>query len=104
MIHNNGKHMTPKFDLGATVATPDALELLEAAGQSPGVFLDRHVRGDWGCVSDEDAKLNDAALKDGGRLMSVYATLKGEIIWVVTEAVGDNGKRAATTILTPGDY
>lgn len=85
--------MTPKFDLGATVATPDALEALEAAGQEASFFLNRHVCGDWGCVSDGDAKLNDAALKDGGRLMSVYTTLKGEWIWVVTEAVGDDGKR-----------
>lgn len=104
MIHSNGKHMTPQFDLGATVATPDALELIEAAGQVCGYFIDRHVRGDWGCVSDEDAKLNDAAVKDGGRIMSVYTTLNGEFVWVITEAVGDDGKRAATTILTPGDY
>jgi hypothetical protein len=38
------------------VATPAALKALEAAGQAPADFLDRHVRGDWGEVSKGDAR------------------------------------------------
>ena len=94
----------PKFDLGATVATPGALAALEASGQGPAFFLDRHVFGDWGSVGDDDGRLNDAALKDGGRLLSVYRTLKGANIWVLTEAADDRGRRAATTILLPDEY
>jgi hypothetical protein len=32
----------------------------------------RHLQGDWGDCCPDDAALNDAALKGGGRLFSVY--------------------------------
>jgi hypothetical protein len=94
----------PKFSLGQVVATPAALKALEDAGQSPSFFLDRHVQGDWGEVNDEDKQLNDQALVDGSRLLSAYKTLKGERLWIITEAADDEGKRAATTILKPEEY
>jgi hypothetical protein len=93
-----------KFPLGQIVATPGALEAIEAAGQSPDFFLDKHVQGDWGEICDEDKQLNDQALVDGGRLLSAYRTLKNERIWIISEAADDNGKRLATTILLPEDY
>jgi hypothetical protein len=96
--------MQPKFALGQVVATPAALEALEDAGQSPGFFLDRHIQGDWGNLSDEDKQLNDQALVDGSRLLSAYKTLKGERLWVITEAADDEGNRAATTLLRPEEY
>jgi hypothetical protein len=94
----------PKFRLGQTLATPGALQALEESGQEPGFFLDRHVQGDWGEVCDEDKRLNDQALVDGSRLLSAYTTLKGVKIWIITEAVGDDGKRAASTCLLPSEY
>jgi hypothetical protein len=94
----------PKFNLGQVVATPAALKALEEAGQSPSFFLDRHIQGDWGTVNDEDKQLNDQALVDGGRLLSAYKTLKGERLWIITEAADDSGNRAATTILRPDEY
>jgi hypothetical protein len=96
--------MQPKFSLGQVVATPGALEALEDAGQSPGYFLDRHIQGDWGEVNDEDKQLNDKALVDGSRLLSAYKTLKGERLWIITEAVDDEGNRVATTLLKPEEY
>ncbi len=94
----------PKFTLGQTLATPGALKALEEAGQSPAFFLDRHVQGDWGLVNDDDKRLNDQALVDGGRLLSAYKTLKGERLWIITEATDDEGRRAASTILLPSEY
>ncbi len=94
----------PKFDLGQVVATPEALRLLEESGHSPGFFLEQHVQGSWGEVNAEDKRLNDQALVDGSRLLSAYRTLKGERIWIITEATGDDGKRSATTILRPDQY
>jgi hypothetical protein len=94
----------PKFSLGQLVATPGALKALAEAGQSPAFFLDRHVQGDWGLVNDEDKRLNDQALMDGGRLLSAYKTLKGTKIWIITEATDDEGRRAASTILLPSEY
>ena len=93
-----------KFDLGKTLATPGALEVLERSGQSPAFFLDRHIQGDWGEVNAEDKLLNDVAVVSGERLLSAYRTLKGERLWVISEATDDEGKRAATTILRPDEY
>lgn len=90
---------TAKFSLGQCVATPGALAALTAAGQSPGVFLERHVQGDWGLVDAEDAQANDEALRDGGRLLSVYETLLGTRLWVITEH-----DRSVTTVLLPEEY
>ena len=91
--------MTAKFPLGQLVATPGALEALGRAGQSPVAFLKRHQCGDWGCVCPADAKLNDEALQGDGRLLSSYRTLKGEVLWIITEH-----NRSLTTILLPQEY
>ena len=42
--------------------------------------------------------LNDQALKDGGRLLSVYGTGERRF-WIITES-----DRSATTVLMPDDY
>jgi hypothetical protein len=86
------------------VATPGALEALNEARQSPGEFLARHLRGDWGDLCEEDRRLNDRALQDGSRLLSSYQTRAGHRIWIITEAQDDDGHRAATTILLASEY
>jgi hypothetical protein len=94
----------PKFLPGRIVGTPGALAALQSSGQSPLEFLSRHLRGDWGDLDEEDRNLNDLALIDGSRLLSAYVTSKGEKIWIITEAVDDDGHRAATTILLAAEY
>ncbi|HMP57730.1 MAG TPA: hypothetical protein PKD86_00130 [Gemmatales bacterium] len=95
----------PKFSLGRqVVATPGALEALAEAGQTPHELLARHLRCDWGDVCHEDATLNDESLKDGSRLLSTYTLRTGEKLWIITEAVGDDGQRSHSTILKPEDY
>ncbi len=96
--------MNAKFEPGQVVATPGALEALSQSGQCVSFFLQKHLGGDWGEVDAEDWKLNDQALQDGSRLLSAYRTLKGERIWIITEAVGDDGHRASTCILLPDEY
>jgi hypothetical protein len=95
---------TPKFTLGQTLITPGAQKALAATGESPWAFITRHAKGDWGIVGAGDAAANDEALKDGSRLLSAYHLKDGTKIWVITEAVGDNGQREATTILLPEEY
>ena len=95
---------TPKFGLGQILATPGALEAIHAAGQTPDFFLDKHGAGDWGEVCDEDKRANDQALVDGSRLLSAYKLADGTKIWAITEAVGENGHREATTFLLPEEY
>jgi hypothetical protein len=89
----------PLFTLGQVVATPGALAALEKAGQQPGVFLARHVSGDWGEVPSEDVKENEFSLKHGFRLLSSYSTSAGDRLWVITEA-----DRSSTCILLPEEY
>jgi hypothetical protein len=93
-----------KFSLGQVVATPPALRALEESGQWPDGFLQRHLAGDWGNVSSVDQHANDEALQTGARLLSAYETKSGVKIWVITEAVGDDGQRASTCVLLPEDY
>jgi len=97
-------NVQPKLSLGQILSTPGALEVLQKAGQSPAAFLQRHVKGDWGELCDEDRQANEQALIDGSRLLSAYRTSVGEKLWIITEAVDDSGNRAATTILLPSEY
>ena len=94
-----------KFNPGQIVATPGALEAMRASGQSPEVFLGAHLEGYWGGdLCEVDRLLNDEALIDGSRLLSAYRTLRGEKLWVITEAADDLGRRYSTTILLPDEY
>jgi hypothetical protein len=87
------------FELGRIVATPGALRALEAAEQQPAEFLDRHVKGDWGDLDDEDKQENEFSVRNGFRILSAYTTSAGEKIWIITEA-----DRSATTFLLPEEY
>ena len=93
-----------KFNTGTIVATPGVLEAFERNQQTPMEFLQRHIAGDWGCVCKEDGLLNDQAVIDGSRLLSAYLLKDGTKVWIVTEAVGENGQREATTFLLPSEY
>ena len=90
--------------------------------------LARHASGDWGVVSEEDVRANNAAALNGERLLSSYVVpdaLVTEVdwtrvcnapdcqrfpnrcdhiaivrkLWVITEA-----DRSVTTLLWPEDY
>ena len=84
--------------------SPGALEAMQESNQEPKEFLDRHFSCDWGDVSEEDALLNDEALKDGSRIMSAYETANKTRLWVITEATNDDGERETTVILLPEEY
>jgi hypothetical protein len=95
----------PLFMLGQVVATRGAMDI----GDMPLLnrCLNRHVRGDWGCVCEEDRDTNNEALKVGNRILSAYPIdetkpCKGHgdnTLWIITEA-----DRSVTTFLLPGEY
>lgn len=85
--------------LGQVVATPGALEALERYHSNVHSLLQRHSKGDWGDVCDEDASANDQALKHGGRVLSSYQLSPECKIWIITEWDG-----STTTILLPEEY
>ncbi len=90
--------ITTLFPLGCTTATPRALALLRAHGTNPAALLDRHAAGDWGEIAPEDRGLNERAVRDGDRVLSIYHVGTGRVC-VITEA-----DRSATTLLLPEDY
>jgi len=71
------QNQTALFPLGQIVATPGALDVLEASHQSPAEFLERHAKGDWGELSPDDIAENEFSLKNGFRLLSSYLTANG---------------------------
>jgi hypothetical protein len=77
---------------------------MERTGDTPVPFLSKHTAGDWGTVGQDDWKANDRALLEGSRIFSAYKLKDGTKIWIITEAVGDDGKRASTCVLLPDDY
>lgn len=94
----------PKFELGQVVATPGCLDALRKAGQTVREFVDRHLRLEQGELCDDDHHANQMSLMDGSRILSAYRLKTGVKVWVLTEAVGDDGKRASTCLLLPDEY
>ena len=90
--------VSPRFALGQVVATPAVLEHLERHGVNASEYLNRHVRGDWGEVPQDDAAENEFAVTRRLRLLSSY-TIAGERIWVITEA-----DRSSTCLMYPSEY
>ena len=60
--------------------------------------IERHAAGDWGLLDEKDWRKNDQALRNGGRLFSVYAASNGKKFCVITRA-----DRVVTTVLLPED-
>lgn len=93
---------TPRFPLGACVATPGAIRVLGEEGGdwrfNAAPLLARHQNGDWGDVLPEDARENELSLREGFRIISSYET-GGERVWIITEA-----DRSSTCILLPEEY
>jgi hypothetical protein len=93
-------YLVTLFPLGQVVATPGALDALETEGIQPAVLIERHETGDWGDLERDDRKVNDDAVKTGGRLLSAYTLPQTQTkIWIITES-----DRSATTLLLPSEY
>ena len=88
--------MAKLFEYGEVVATAAVAEFLSEADIV--ALLKRHISGDWGNVHPDDDGLNDDAVKNGGRVHSVYE-VGNKTIWVITE-----WDRSVTTFLYPSEY
>jgi len=86
-----------KFRTGDVYITKNALAKigLEEAHKA----LARHISGDWGELCEADRAANEAALKDGSRLLSIYWTASDVKFYIITEY-----DRSYTTVLLPEDY
>ncbi|WP_439890850.1 hypothetical protein ACS7SF_17060 [Ralstonia sp. 25C] len=88
----------PRLRLGQLLATPAATATLAAAGVSVFTLLNRHARGDWGDISEEDHEQNNLAAIAGQRVLSSYLLPTGQKIRILTE-----WDRSVTTVLLPDD-
>lgn len=91
--------MYSKFPLGRLVATPGAINFLDSKGLDFSPYLQRHLRGDWGDLSEDDIQANERAVQEGEQLLSSYLIDGSDKIWIITER-----DRSVTTILLPGEY
>ena len=87
----------PKFALGQTVITANAKAVLPELDVV--LALQRHHSGDWGDVDDHDRQVNEDALRNGDRLGSIYKSVCGQKVYIITEWMRD-----VTTVLLPEDY
>ena len=97
----------PVFELGKLVATPAAIAILNKSTNNAFDIIRRHAATDWGDLCASDVRTNEQALVSGARLLSAYiVNVDGAEIrlWIITEAIGEDGHRASTCILTPEDY
>lgn len=96
---------TAKFNIGQVVATPGASTALEETGEGAKTFLDRHVRGDWGEMTQADSDGNDRAIahegdrEKQGRVMSSYKLSSGVKVCILTE-----WDRSVTTLMLWSEY
>lgn len=89
--------LNARFSPGQLVATPAATAA--APRDMLFRFVERHLTGDWGDASENDARANEYAVRHELRIISIYLTPSGERIMVLTEA-----DRSATTILMANEY
>ncbi|USX15557.1 hypothetical protein NHH88_07180 [Oxalobacteraceae bacterium OTU3CAMAD1] len=89
---------TRLFPLGAVVATPGALDLLDRNGINATTYLTRHQCGDFGTICPDDVQENMTAIKYRLRVLSAY-DVGTERLWIITEA-----DRSSTTLLLPSEY
>ena len=88
---------SPKFALGQTVITANAKAVLPELDVV--LALQRHHSGDWGDVDDHDRQVNEDALQNGDRLVSIYKSVRDQKFYIITE-----WDRSVTTVLLPEDY
>ena len=75
--------ITPKFPLGQTVITANANAVLPELDVV--LALQRHHSGDWGDVDDHDRQVNENALRNGDRLVSIYKSVRDQKFYIITE-------------------
>lgn len=93
-----------RFHPGSVVLTLGAAQALQQNNSTGLEYINRHVRGDWGELCEEDREANESALITGARLLSAYTLGDGAKIWIITEAAGEDGVRQVTTLLLPEEY
>lgn len=90
-----------RFRPGRILATAAADRAMRESNIDPVSLIALHCLGEWGDLDKHDVKVNEQALRDKGRVMSVYFKNLFDIptLWVITD-----GGHEVTTIMLPEDY
>lgn len=91
--------LPPRFKPGRLIMTTGVDALIHEGRLNPLPYLRRHLRADWGELTNEDRRRNDTALQCGDRLLSSYQVAPDLTLWIVTE-----WDRSVTTLLLPSEY
>ena len=75
----------PLFPLGKVQITPEAEALLTPTEIA--IALQRHQRGDYGELIDEDIHQNQRGLANCGMIMSVYQNTNGTPYWIQAHGI-----------------
>jgi len=94
--------ITARFMTPTITATPAAFETLATAGIAPAAVLARHFAGEWGGQPDNVARNEEYLASGEGMLLSVFADIPGEPLWVISHIGYGDGDY--TTILLPDEY
>ncbi|AVA37181.1 hypothetical protein C3Z06_28460 [Cupriavidus metallidurans] len=87
-----------RFLPGCVLVSQGVLQALNAEHVPLTYLLIRHMRGDWGRLSDEDWQRNERALAAGNYLLSSYILSTGQKIWMHTTC-----ERSATFVMLPSE-
>lgn len=88
-----------RFQAGQLLMTAGIKDLIVKEKLNLLPYVVRHLNGDWGDIAAEDARANQAALRDGDRLLSEYQVTPQSRVRIITES-----DRRATTVLLPEEY
>ncbi|SDC41141.1 hypothetical protein SAMN05192589_102137 [Paracidovorax valerianellae] len=96
--HRTAQRQNQLFPIGALVYSEGVYRLVREGRLDPLPYVQRHMRGDWGDVSDEDWHANHAALPAGERLGSFYVVTRELNLHVFTLP-----DRSATHVVLPSE-
>ncbi|MBX8911161.1 hypothetical protein M8T12_12310 [Enterobacter ludwigii] len=91
-------HRRLLFPIGALIFSQGVDRLMREGRIDPMPYLQRHIRGDWGDVTDDKWQENNAALTSGEPLNSLYIVTRELTIRICTEA-----DRSATQVMLPSE-
>lgn len=90
--------MGTRVSLGSVFVSSGTLDALNDVRVPLVHFLIRHMRGDWGRLTDEDWQRNESVLVTGDYLQSSYVLSTGQKMWMHTTR-----ERSATFVLLPAE-
>ncbi|MFQ8213662.1 hypothetical protein ACKGML_05450 [Klebsiella pneumoniae] len=90
----SSNHRSLLFPIGALIFSEGVDRIMREGRLDPMPYIQRHIRGDWGDVTDLRWQENNAAVTSGKPLGSRYIVTRELTIRIVTEA-----DRSATHVM-----